>query len=118
MKTSRILAIAAAALIAGSALYGCKKAPFEVLEEQVSQISADKKLDNPLFSVTEVKYDKIDNTVKISVDRQGVDADIVLATAVRLAPGLDEAIKAANANVEISVPGPDGKPQETLYENK
>ncbi len=118
MKTSRLLAIAAAALITGSALYGCKKAPFEVLQEQVSQINTDKTLDNALFNVTEVKYDQIDNTVKIAVDREGLTPDIVLATAVRLAPGLDKAIEAAGANVEIITPGADGQKQETLYEKK
>lgn len=125
MKASRFITLAAAAALALAGLQGCKKAPFENLDNTVARINAsiekgDSEINNPLFTVSSLGYDEATNTVKIELPAgfENVGADMVLYTVNRLAPELDEAVKAADANVMVVFNGTDGSKNEVLYENK
>ena len=126
MKPTRFLGIAAIALAAVAALGGCKKEPFQKLDETVNEINTqieDGKTPfaNDIFTVSSLDYDEITNTVKSNVPYSentgnGASANIVLMVVSRYAPNLDAAIQEAEANVMVCTTDSAGKPVETLFE--
>lgn len=121
MKTSRILTISA--IVASAALSGCKKAPFQVLDDVVDriddQIEAGKSpFANPVFAVEDIDYEEALNTVKIEVAPGcNVGADVVKNNVMSLAPELAQAVKAANAKVLVEFEVHGGPDREVMFEN-
>lgn len=125
MKASKILILAAAALMTGMSLQGCKKQPFQVLAENVDKVNAaiaDGKMADvdKIITFDKVDYDEVTNTVKINVKSTATTdvSDMALYLVDTLCPELDAAIKEADANVMVVNVTPDGDTQETLYENQ
>lgn len=121
MKIRHILVAAAMVCLPAVMMTSCKKEPFQLLDEAVEQateqINAGSEVyDNPMMKISQIEYDEIDNTVKMTVTGGRLMMDspqriyMLLTTS---APELTKCIDDAKANLQVTYAQPD-MPEATL----
>lgn len=121
MKIRHILVAAAMLCLPAVMMTSCKKEPFQVLNEAVEQAgqqitAGSEAYDNEMMKISEIKYDEVDNTVKMTVTggRLMMDSPLKIYTLLcESAPELAKSIEDAKANLEVTYAQPD-MPEATL----